>query len=115
MLLLEDHYNHLLKVRGAVGLPKACVEELMEAWDEDVGRLMLNAIGDTVNVWGFIRLRSPCSTHCFLLSSVSTNDWLAWYESDWLASTKAIGWNLPKADHWLLLLQEQSSIKKQPR
>jgi len=55
-LLPEDYCDLLLEVCGAVGLQKACVEELVEAWDEDVERLMLDAVGDTVNAWDFIRL-----------------------------------------------------------
>lgn len=62
-LLPEDYCDLLLEVRGAVALLKACVEELVEAWEEDVERLMQDAVGDTVNAWGFIR---SCSAHCFL-------------------------------------------------
>jgi len=85
--LFPEDYCDLLEVRGAVALQKVCVEELVEAWEEDVERLMQDAVGDTITSWSFIR---SCSAHYFL-------DLLAGeYGSDWLANTKVIGWRIRK-------------------
>jgi hypothetical protein len=69
----------LLEVRGAVALLKTCIEELVEVLEEDVERLMQDAVGDTVNVFTRSSSAHPRSGS------------LAKYESDWLASTVAIG------------------------
>jgi hypothetical protein len=48
-LLLEDYRDRLLEVRRVVALLKACIKELVEAREEDVERLMQDAVSDTVD------------------------------------------------------------------
>lgn len=59
----EEYCDLLFEVWGEVALLKTCVKELVETWEEDVERLMQEAVGDNFNARGFIR---SCSAHFFL-------------------------------------------------